>query len=90
MSFRDWSDDTFDWYHDQAYERMFNQIEGVYYLDSEDQQYAEELFETGWLDFYVDPETRDQARIDFFNLVGLADESEFWEEWRELYDEANG
>ena len=90
MSVRDWSGDMYDWYHDEAYRRMFNQIEGVYELSEEDQQTAEELFETGWLDFDADETSREVARNDFFNLVGLADAEEFWEEWRELYDEANG
>jgi hypothetical protein len=90
MSFRDWSDDMYDWFHDESFRTIFNEIEGIYYLNEDDQIKAEELFEAGWLDFDATEDMRESARNDFLDLVGLADDRELWAEWRELYDEADG
>lgn len=91
MSFRDWSEGSYEEFYQGAYESIYNNIEGTIYLSNEQQERAEALFEAGWLTFgEYSPNELDAIRNDFYDLVGL-DESDFdWVEYRELYDSAGG
>lgn len=95
MAFADWSDGDYAFFHDAAFERIFNRMdfEG---LEDEDIAYAEELFERGWTDFNIAEETRYEARMDFADLMGYAVDFNTgapidfdWESFRELYDAAD-
>jgi len=90
MAFRDWSDEDYQRFYDDAFATVYNTIESVPYLSDEDQETAESLFATGWLDFYVSPDEREAAREEFYLLTGLPEEDFDWEEYRASYDEVNG
>lgn len=92
MSFRDWSDSDYERFHDEVFIGIFNEIEGVYYLSNDQQEYAEELFERAFLDDWgvLSKEEREALQDEFYDLVGLAPEDFDWQEFRESYDEING
>jgi hypothetical protein len=91
MSFRDWSDDDYLEFHDDAFTSIFNEIDGVHYLSESDYAQAEQLFEQGWLTFgEYSKEEIDVIRGDFFDLVGLYEGDFDWQEFQDLYAAAGG
>lgn len=90
MAFRDWSDADFEYFQDQAYQSVYNEIISVPYLNEEQDDAARDLFYTGWLDFGASEAEREAAREDFYDAVGIQESMFDWDEWRELYDEVNG
>lgn len=96
MAYGDWSAGDYDYFHDHAFEEIFNalDLEG---LSEEEITAAEEAFQAGWLDLETTEDNRYQARLDFADIMGY--EIDFstgaqidfdWETFRELYDEAGG
>lgn len=88
MSFRDWSDEDYSEFHDAAFEEIFNNIEGISYLDQQDLSDAEALFEAGWLTWggEYSPDEIQAIRDEFYDLVGMYEDDFDWDSYRELYD----
>lgn len=87
MSYRDWSDDDFQEFHDDAFQDIFNEIPGVADLSEDDLTRAEDLFEAGWLTWGAyDRDQLEDIREQFYDLVGLYSEDFDWDSFRELYD----
>jgi len=88
VSFRDWSDEEYEGFHDDAFEQIFNNIEGVAYLDGDDLSTAEALFEAGWLTWggEYSKDELEAIRDEFYDLVNMYEDEFDWEEYRELYD----
>jgi hypothetical protein len=88
MSYRAWSESDYDQFYDQAFESIYNNIEGVLGLNDEQQDTAEELFAAGWLTFgEYSPEQLDAIRDEFYDLVGINEDQFDWVEYRELYSD---
>lgn len=92
VSFRDWSDSEYQSFHDDMFIGIFNEIEGVYYLSPDQQEYAEELFERAFLGDWgeLSRDERDALQDEFYDLVGLVPDDFDWDYFREAYDEING
>lgn len=88
MSFRDWSEDDYQQFHDDAFANVFNEIPTVPQLDDDELDAAEALFEAGWLTFgeYTLAEL-EAIRDEFFDMVNITEDQFDWEEYRELYNE---
>jgi hypothetical protein len=87
VSFRDWSEEEYEEFHDATFETIFNNISGIGDLDQNQLMEAEALFEAGWLTW----DTYDMNEIfairdEFYDLVGMYEEDFEWEDYRELYD----
>ncbi len=89
MAYEDWSGEDYQSFHDAAFEEIFNRLDFGYF-PQEQMEAAEELFETGGLNFDITEVEREQARFDFYNLTNLELDRDDWETYRELYDNANG
>ena len=91
MSFRDWSQDDYREFQQNAYERIFDEIPSVADLSEADVISAEELFEAGWLVWgQYSQEQLEDIRDQFYDLVGMNSEDFDWEAFREDYEEVNG
>lgn len=84
---------AWDGFSDDDVESLWGAIPGVPFLDPYEQDYARELFERGFIDRDIDPDSRMEARDEFFDFTGLGyydDEGLLhadlfpWDEWREL------
>lgn len=90
MAFRDWSDDDYAFFQEEAFTSIYNEIPSVPYLSEESDDEARDLFFTGWLDFGASELEREAARQDFYDAVNMQESQFDWEEWRDLYDSVNG
>lgn len=88
MAYADWSDGDYDYFHDQAFERIFNQMDFEGRTDEEIAT-AEEYFEMGWLDLNMSYEEALAYKEAFYDVTGYGAEDFDWREFREVYDEAN-
>lgn len=84
-------------WRDPQLENIFGSVSpgAQYGFDDEftpaDERHGRELFHQGFVDKSVSYEVRRDARDDFFDWLeqygAEYDEGEFWDEWREWYDE---
>lgn len=89
MAYADWAPDDYQYFHDAAFEEIFNHLDFAYMSDDEIAQ-AEEMFEQGWLNMHLSSEDKLAAREEFYNFTGLELDRDQWETYRELYEEAGG
>jgi hypothetical protein len=88
VSFRDWSEEDKEAFDERIYTDIYNNIEGVLYLNDEQADQAEALFDAGWLTFgEYSKEQLDAIRDEFFDLVGLDEEDFDWVTYRDDYSE---
>lgn len=91
MSFRDWTDDQTEYFQDEAYRAVYNNLPTVPYLDPFTDDRARELFAAGWLTFgeYTIEELED-IRNRFYDLINIQESQFDWQDYRLLYAEVNG
>jgi hypothetical protein len=94
VAFRDWSEEQSEYFQQQAWERIYNEIPSVPYLDEGSDEEARELFEKGWLTFGVySKEELDYYRDQFLDMTYMPENLfralGFWTEYRELYSEVD-
>jgi hypothetical protein len=88
MAFADWSSDDYENFHDESFDLIFNNMDFAY-MSEVDIAAAEELFEQGWLNMHLPSAEIQMWRNAFYNHMNMELNSEQWEMYRELYDEAN-
>jgi hypothetical protein len=100
MSFKDWNDQQYTQFHDDAFIGIFNR-EDFRGLTEDDIAYAEELFEDGWLNMNISQAERQAARLDFSDIMGYEYDDNpnspaygsprgfDWATFRDVYDGAN-
>jgi hypothetical protein len=87
VSFRDWSDEGYNEFHDQAFQSIFNEIPSVSDLSIDELERAEALFEAGWLTFgEYSPDELYAIREEFYDQVYINEDQFDWAEYREIYD----
>lgn len=94
MAFRDWSDEQYQYFKDEAWRSIYNEIPSVPYLNEDEDDQARELFKQGWLTFGVySKEELDYYRDKFLDLTYMPENLfralGFWREYRELYSEVD-
>lgn len=88
MAYADWSDGDYQTFHDEAFYEIFNELD-LAYLSNSQTQLAEELFESGWLNFHLTEFERQVYREMFFNVTRIAPSNFDWRTYRQLYDDAD-
>jgi DNA-dependent RNA polymerase auxiliary subunit epsilon len=94
MAFREWSPEQYEFFQEEAWRSIYNEIPSVPYLDEESDEQARDLFEKGWLTFgeYTEEEI-DNFRDQFLDIVYMPENLfrslGFWREYRELYAEVD-
>jgi hypothetical protein len=94
VAYRDWSEGQREYFQDQAFASIYNEIPSVPYLDEDADDQARELFEKGWLTFgEYSPEELAYFRDQFLDMVYMPENLfralGFWREYRELYNEVD-
>lgn len=64
-------------------EMIFEGIDNRFDIPDHDREYAETLFEFGWLVDDISPEMRESARDQFFDAVGIPEWQFPWDDWKE-------
>lgn len=91
MAYRDWSDDQIEYFREEAYRDVYNNLPTVPYLDEETDDRARALFAEGWLNFgEYSPEQLEAIRDEFYDLINIQESQFDWEDFRDLYSEVNG
>lgn len=91
MSFRDWSDEQYEEFQNEAYASVYNNLPTVPYLDDTTDSTARELFAEGWLTFgEYTPEELYAIREQFYDLINIQESQFDWQDYRDLYAEVNG
>lgn len=75
MSYEDW---------DREQQEFFDDLPVVPYLDSDEKEYAQEIFELGFLTHGEDVSAA--ARDEWWEFTGMEPQDFDWEAWRELMD----
>jgi hypothetical protein len=89
MAFADWSNEDYQYFHDEAFDLIFNNMDFAY-MTEVDIAAAEELFEQGWLNMHLPSEEINMWRIAFYNHMNMTLDPNEWAIYRELYAEAGG
>jgi hypothetical protein len=89
MAYADWSDEDYQFFHDEAFDLVFNNLDFAY-MSEVDIMAAEEMFEQGWLNMHLPSTEINMWRNAFYNHMNMELNREQWETYRELYDEAGG
>lgn len=94
MSARDWSEEQYEQFYNQAFESIYNEIPSVPYLSDDEDTQARDLFEKGWLTFgEYTKEELDYYRDQFLDLTYMPENLfralGFWQEYRELYSDVD-
>lgn len=91
MSYRDWTDGQSEYFREEAYRAVYNNLPTVPYLDESTDETARALFEQAWLTFGVySPEQLEDLRQQFYDLIYIQESQFDWLDYRLLYDEVNG
>ena len=88
MAFADWSNEDYQEFHDESFDLIFNNMDFAY-MSETDIAAAEEMFEQGWLNMHLSAAEKNMWRHAFYDHMNMELNSEQWETYRELYDEAN-
>jgi hypothetical protein len=72
---------------DEGFQDTWDEIPGIPYLESWENDYASDLYERGFTHHAEDPgydaDDVAEAREEFFEFMGLEDEDFPWDDWRE-------
>jgi hypothetical protein len=86
MAFRDWSEDDYQAFQEDAYASVYNEIYTVPYLTESEDVEARDLFFEGWLNFDATEAQREAAREEFYDYVNIDPDEFDWQEWRDAYE----
>lgn len=90
-TYRDWTDGQREYFQNEAYRDVYNNLPSVPYLDPGTDEEARELFAQGWLTFgQYSPEQLQEIREQFYDLIGIQESQFDWADYRDLYREVNG
>jgi hypothetical protein len=88
VPFRDWSEDDYEQFKEDAEQNIFREMDSQP-LSDEQYEEAQALFEAGWLTFgEYSKESLDAIRDAFYDLMGIDEDQFDWQEYRDLYSEA--
>jgi hypothetical protein len=93
VAFRDWSEEDKEGFDALAWERIYNEIPSVPYLDEGSDEQARELFQLGWLTWPISQEEAEEYRQQFYDMTYMPENLfralGFWQEYRELYSDVD-
>jgi hypothetical protein len=94
VPFRDWSEEQKEYFDQEAFATIYNNVPSVPYLSDDEDEEARRLFTLGWLTWPISQEEAFEYKQQFYDATYLPENLfralGLWNEYRQLYDDVDG